>query len=405
MISFVHFARFWSVINLMSAGYQLFNPRVRAYNYIELGLILLTLFLPRKKIWTVSALSSVLIFYFFRLPYVSMSESTMFLLNIHWLMLNALSKENNFKPGAYYLIPGMIFLVSAIHKLNDSFFDKAHSCVSYFYPWLSQSFLPWLLIPTLVLISYLVVGLGQFTKFRQRSWIMMFLIQVPLCFFGVWEFSIATWSGVITATLREMSPKRLAWMIFWLIIYTFVVLILKGDLRIYLASVCTLALLFPFLVETQLPWNETRPLKKEYSLIAAMFIWCLSPYWGGDQLNVFSMFSNLQLSPYYSNSWLPNLGKDISPDEWVEVREMPLIDSKVYIPVSTKIDLENWDRTTPIYFPKRYLYFFMQDGVKIKFTHQGKEWSWPGDAGEWRKMGHLALPEKRKAISNGHCQI
>ncbi len=405
MIPFYHFARFWSVIQLMSAGYQLFNPRVRAFNYVELALILLTLFIPKKKIWSLSVLSSILIFYFFRLPYVSMSESTMFLLNIHWLMLNAFTKDENFKSGSYYLVPGTIFLVSAIHKLNDSFFDQAHSCVSYFYPWLSHSFLPWLLLPVAVILSYLVVGIGQFTRFRQRSWILMFLIQIPLCFFGVWEFSIATWSGVISANLREMTAKKFWWLISWLIVYTVVVLALKGDLRIYLASLCTLGLMFPFLVETQLAIVETKPLKREYALVVAMLIWCSSPYWGGDQLNVFSMFSNLQLSPYFSNSWIPNRGASISPDEWVEVRIKPLIDPKVYIPVSTRIDLENWDQKTSIYFPMRYLYFFMQDGVKIQFTHKGQEWSWPGNATEWRKKGYLADPEKRKAISNGHCQI
>ncbi len=404
MIPFSSFARFWSVILLMSASYQFTNPRIGQYKWIELALILLTLIFPKKKIWTLSAISFVLIFYFFRLPYVSMSESTIFLLNIHWLLMNGFTKDEQFKPGAYYLVPGTIFIISAIHKLNDSFFDSTQSCVKLFHPWINSPFIPWVVIPSTVIFLYFLIGFSQFTKFRKYTWILMYIIQAPFCFFGIWEFAIATWSGVISSQFREISTKRMVWVAGWLSLYIISVITQKDDTRIYLASVCTISMFLPFLLDTLSQTNVPVPWKREYPLVVAMIIWCMSPYWGGNQHNVFSMFSNLQLSPFFSNSWLPNRGDEISPDDWVQIVEEPVIAEGIFVPVPTRVDLQQWDKKTPLYLPPRYLYFLLKDGVKVSFKHKGQRWEWPGNASDWKKQGHMKNPEKRKAVSRGHCQ-
>jgi hypothetical protein len=409
-IPFETFARFWALIHLFGCSFYFFHPTGKTLLWIDVLATLAVFTYPRKRLWQVAVIVMTCMT-IYRYPQLSMTDFTILLLNAHWFFNNALHGERTIAaPGAYQTLPVVMFLASACHKLNDDFFNPAHSCLGVLAPYLHKLPLSWSVLAGSVVFAYFFIGAGSLWN-RTQKWALigMCLFQSWMAMQGLWDFATAIWGGMLSASLLSRYDYRSRYFVACLVLHLGVIVLFHGTeyngYRTLLGGLMVVLIFLPIAygVIRHAP-HPARMQRTEICFALLLFGWMSAPYWGLAQHHVYSMYSNLQLSPFYSNSWWPNRGKDIPRDDWIVITDRPQFSTNQVIPLYMRPDFKNWDGLTPLYVPLGLAKLLLRDGVTFSFRHGGKEWHWPGNALEWKRKTPPTF-WGRKVVSNGHCQL
>lgn len=383
----------WSILQLFSlTDVGLFEQS--SLELLATLIAFICLFWQNKKLFYIGAsvtIASIL----WPFPYVANHQLLNLLLTI--VLLFSFSQVSRFSQVTLIAV----YTFTSLYKFNTDFFSVTKSCALMPLPDEYRN----IFIPAFVV--FIELGLLLLFLFKPRSritWGIAFLFHSIIAVFGVWDFTatilvLAMFARGYSFKLTKTSQVLLCLHLLIWIIYSLVKIPL-----VPFYWMMTITTMFFFLALKKEEVEDKIPLRTPAYLALAILIYQGSgPLLGHTQTPSLAMFSNLEVTSSYRNSFMPLFSPSwMDSDIKIIKTHAPYYSKKV-----SKTFKREWARTKEVFLPIGIFDKIPADWM-FDFEFQGKTYSYPSAEAQALVQEHQRNNLEKKLIGlrinrQGYC--